>query len=108
VATDKQQKQPPGAPEEITPEIIAGWQRQAVQAHTMAFDETGNGLLVVGRHPLGIGDTVVLVGLDQLAIMAGAFLTNIVAPGIHAALNAPVQIPGQTFRPQGGAGGKTS
>lgn len=95
------EKRQPGEPAEITPELIAQWLRQSVPAHTVAFEDGGRGLLVVGRHPLGIGDTVVLVSLDQVAIMAGAFLTNIVAPGIHAALQGEIEIPGQTFRAPG-------
>jgi len=99
----------PGRPgesdqQQVTAQQLQDWLQRAIPAHTCAFEEGGAGLLVVGRGPLAIRDDVILVTLDQVAVLAGAFLLNIVAPGIHQALQTEIQVPGQTFRAPGRPG----
>lgn len=77
---------------QATPEEIAAWLKLAVPASTCIFEESGSGVLVVGRGPLAIRDDVILVRYDQLAQLAGAFLLNVVGPGISAALQLDQQI----------------
>lgn len=86
---------PGEADEPLHPEQVQRWLKDAVPAVTVAFDESGAGVLVVGRRPLSIADTVILVRYDQVAQLAGAFLLNVVAPGIAAAMQLDVQVQGR-------------
>lgn len=86
---------PGEADEQLRPEQVARWLKSAVPAVTVAFEESGAGLLVVGRQPLAIADTVILLRYDQVAQLAGAFLLNVVAPGIAAAMQLDAQITGR-------------
>jgi hypothetical protein len=86
---------------------VQEWLRRAVPASTCIFTEGGEGVLIVGRAPLAIRDDVLLVRYDQVADLAGAFLLNVVSPGIAQAMQLDMQIarreaPGRPNGPQTG------